>query len=914
MEEEKILLLINIKGCWLDKTREIENYHFNGQTWNIKYTNSSTTYPYKPHRINIYGNPQLISFETISLKGTLNRNVKKVLSFRNFSTGEELYKLFYKNGTTDVVSPSEIVFDKHQKANNIISYYKQVIQELPANEEISFLKEFLVSQFNNITSVDYKSVLTLFLEGILDNRNSSRAYFNNNLSNNHFFIAPFKTNQSQMEAVKMVFKNRISIIEGPPGTGKTQTILNIISNAIINGLNVAVVSKTNSATDNVFEKLEENSFSFFAAPLGKSDNVKAFFEQSHTIPPLKKTPVNESELCALYYGLPHFLELENKKKMLENEIFDIKLQQKHFFLDNNHFDFSAYKPIKKSVSSKSVCDCILKYTEKPNLSVFDRIKIRWKFRHQKNILKLPKEDAVTLLYNFFYQAKINEKKKEILAINKEMTGQNYKEKHDRYVRLSSAYFINKLKDKYPAASHNLYNELSYKRNFESFVNEDYPVILSSTTALTSCIKRGFLFDLLIVDEASQVNMDGAILTMAAAKRILVVGDSKQLPQIDDANFKARNDELLKKFNVDPAYSYYGNNILSSFLSVYKDKIKKITLREHYRCNPNIIGFCNKEFYNDELIIHSEDKSKDYSMKIIKTVEGNNARKNPNGRGLYNQREIDEIKALIDKEPLKDLGIITPYSFQSELLKEAFGDTAVCSTIHTVQGRQMENVIFSSVVNDLNDFVDNENLINVAVSRAKEKFILVTSDKVAQSRTGIIADLVKYISYHTEFGVYEQGTITSIYDILYEECANALAEFRRTHPSKEYDTEALTAHLLDEILQDSKYSSVKYTMHVGLKNIIALKPEDLTEEEYSFYKNPLSHTDFLLYNKMNKRAIMAIEVDGVSFHEQNKQQRERDEKKNAIFKKSGIPLLRLKTNGSEERKKITSLLNDCLNIK
>jgi len=65
-------------------------------------------------------------------------------------------------------------------------------------------------------------------------------------------IFPFGFNLSQKEAVNNAFANPLSIIEGPPGTGKTQTILNIIANAIMRGQSVAVVSSNNSATKNVY--------------------------------------------------------------------------------------------------------------------------------------------------------------------------------------------------------------------------------------------------------------------------------------------------------------------------------------------------------------------------------------------------------------------------------------------------------------------------------------------------------------------------------------------------------------------------------------------------------------------------------------------------------------------------------------
>ena len=59
--------------------------------------------------------------------------------------------------------------------------------------------------------------------------------------------------------------------------------------------------------------------------------------------------------------------------------------------------------------------------------------------------------------------------------------------------------------------------------------------------------------------------------------------------------------------------------------------------------------------------------------------------------------------------------------------------------------------------------------------------------------------------------------------------------------------------------------------------------------------------------MSHKPVLVIEVDGVSFHEQRKEQQERDAKKNNILQKAGIPILRLKTNESGEEEKIRTAL-------
>ena len=70
---------------------------------------------------------------------------------------------------------------------------------------------------------------------------------------------------------------------------------------------------------------------------------------------------------------------------------------------------------------------------------------------------------------------------------------------------------------------------------------------------------------------------------------------------------------------------------------------------------------------------------------------------------------------------------------------------------------------------------------------------------------------------------------------------------------------------------------------------------------------LTHVDFLLFRRMDKSPLLAIEVDGVAFHAAGSLQASRDEKKNRIFERCGMPLLRLRTDGSGEKERIEQAL-------
>ena len=92
------------------------------------------------------------------------------------------------------------------------------------------------------------------------------------------------------------------------------------------------------------------------------------------------------------------------------------------------------------------------------------------------------------------------------------------------------------------------------------------------------------------------------------------------------------------------------------------------------------------------------------------------------------------------------------------------------------------------------------------------------------------------------------------------------------------------------------------------------PHLLNEKEYRYAMNTATHLDFLIYNRISKFPVLAIEVDGFHFHKDGTAQYERDRLKDYILKLYGIPLLRLATNGSGETEKIAAALDSYANCR
>ncbi len=69
---------------------------------------------------------------------------------------------------------------------------------------------------------------------------------------------------------------------------------------------------------------------------------------------------------------------------------------------------------------------------------------------------------------------------------------------------------------------------------------------------------------------------------------------------------------------------------------------------------------------------------------------------------------------------------------------------------------------------------------------------------------------------------------------------------------------------------------------------------------------------MIYNKVNKQPVLAVEVDGYDYHKQGTKQFDRDIVKDTIFEKYNLPLERFKTNGSGEKEKLIQRLNGIMN--
>ncbi|MBD5283902.1 MAG: AAA family ATPase [Bacteroides sp.] len=900
--------IILIKG--VNKTLQIDSINLQGHTYTIKFLNSGKEYSYNSKNVVWIKNPTEvdISEKHIILNGIRVIGIKSLLHF--FNCGLSYYTIVYESKAVRQVKKSEIEIRTSclcGKAVSVFDYLKccSTINTLGAEEQSQYSKGILTSIYDKIDFLDDQTVASPYLHGAVAIERREPDYL----------IFPYGCNASQIRAVKLALSNQISVIQGPPGTGKTQTILNIISNLLLTGKSVLVVSNNNSATQNVMEKLEKNGFGFVAAFLGNRSNREFFVSnQPQLNPDLHKWGMSPAE-----YGIKleessenirnveSLFDIQERLALLRQELAEICIEKTHF-KNENVVRHTIKRPNLKSEQILRFLKKLKRYfdTTKDSRGLWRRIKekingfeIKYRLRFSYDIITDLSigsiSETITSIENLYYTNRINELQNEIDSLEAQLSCLDSKQIMTGLTECSMTIFKAAIAKSMTGGRRQFSSVKDIFDNGESFL-KNYPVVLSTTFSSRLCFNSNTLFDYVIMDEASQISIETGFLALTCAKNAVIVGDKMQLPNVLTDDDRKKLEDINKSLNVPEAYDPTKHSFLSSIPAAIPN-VPETLLREHYRCHPDIINFCNQKFYGGNLLIMTKREDGDKPLLAIKTVPGHHS------RGLYNQREIDTVKIeLLPKlEGKDDIGIIAPYNDQVDAFKSQLPeiDTA---TVHKFQGREKDTIILSVTNDTISEFADNPNLLNVAVSRAKKKFCLVVSGNT-QELKGNIHDLINYIQYQK--GEVIKGELRSIYDYLY-------THISRRKPNiaiSEFESENLTYSLIEKIQRcEPRLSHIKALCHYPMRSLIR-DVSSLSGREKEYAMHPATHIDFLIINRVTKEPLLAIETDGYTYHKPDTDQYQRDRLKDHILGIYGIKLLRLSTVGHSEEDQIVAALLD-----
>jgi len=292
-----------------------------------------------------------------------------------------------------------------------------------------------------------------------------------------------------------------------------------------------------------------------------------------------------------------------------------------------------------------------------------------------------------------------------------------------------------------------------------------PIWITTAQASQSIPLEPELFDIVVIDEASQCTLTNLLPLMYRGKTLAVIGDDKQLPAIPTIQ-ESEELALAKKFEIEEYLSLVGhatNDVYKAAMeSLPRRRADVIMLNEHFRSHPQIIGFSNRHIYLQRLEL-KKDPNWGRRLPIGSGVHPvfvrGTANRGKNGRSWVNVPEAEAVLAQVqqlkqDDMRLLTIGVVTPFAAQKEFLRERLDSLQLASevladTAYGFQGDERDVILFSPVVargmtSSAGRWVESPpNLINVAITRAREALLVVCDFDYCKKQEGLLRKLALY---------------------------------------------------------------------------------------------------------------------------------------------------------------------------
>ena len=462
-------------------------------------------------------------------------------------------------------------------------------------------------------------------------------------------------NQYQKEAVKKaVYSYPLFLIHGPPGTGKTTTLVETIIQHVKQEKKILATADSNTAVDNIIEGL-----------LKYDINVVRIGHPARLRKELLSTSIDyKVQEHKDYEKLYQIVEKINQLKEKQQQYLKPTAQRRRGLTYDEILQFANAGLKVRGIKTKKLKDMA-----------------RW-IEIQKHIKKLQKE----------------------------------KEKLERKIT-------------------------------RDILNNAHVICATNSSAGGEFLKDK-KFDIVFIDEASQSTEPSCLIPMVKANKVILAGDHKQLPPT-----------VLNPQAKDLSFTLF-----ERFIQIYPEA--SYILRIQYRMNDKINQFPSKEFYNGLLISAPEVKDiklsdligKTYDNPVVNDIpivfidtKGEFPEKVKKGsKSKYNPKEAKLVKKIVEtllKSGLKPehIGVITPYKDHEDYLKKLIHEIEV-HTVDGFQGREKEVIIISLVRSNPEEeigFLDDIRRLNVAITRAKRKLIIIGDTKTLGNHT-IYKKLIDYI--------------------------------------------------------------------------------------------------------------------------------------------------------------------------
>lgn len=261
------------------------------------------------------------------------------------------------------------------------------------------------------------------------------------------------------------------------------------------------------------------------------------------------------------------------------------------------------------------------------------------------------------------------------------------------------------------------------------------------------------FDLVILDEASQIDQIAASAALLRARRAVVIGDPRQLRFVsflaDDAVRQA-----VAASDCQPLADRLDLRRVSAF-DLGASAATVVFLDEHFRSLPHLIGFSARRFYDGRLLVATRHPANEGIDAIdVRRVEGTRS-------DGVNPAEVDAALVTVhdlladEERPRQTIGVISPYRAQVDAIRQRVGAEVPIEvlqsgrirvdTVHGFQGAECDVAVVSFGVSDGagrgRPFLEDPHLFNVLVTRARRRLVVLAS--IDDPPPGLLADYLRW---------------------------------------------------------------------------------------------------------------------------------------------------------------------------
>jgi superfamily I DNA and/or RNA helicase len=866
------------------------------------------------------------------------KNLKaKLIYLADFPVGEvealydfgEHYRIVHKDGTR-VLCPAVLIhIDVKRPLTDEMNYFAKVAS-LQDDGRSGSPSNLLRTQYEQLNYINSDSVLNSYLKQMAPTQ----------IKSNLALIYPFSFDLSLKQAIEKVFESKISLIESPPGTGKEEAILNIIVNAVMQNKTVAVLSNSNAGLKSLQERLHEENYSFFTATVG---NDTFFYNQPDYPADLSGWKQTEAERKKLLTEINQYrkealrlLEVQREKAILKRELADLIKEKEYFdhYLETNNLndDVESFGFLNKMSNDSLIsflADNAMQLSRGRTLSFISKVKLIIKYGFSNfDALDEKNFEVMIHLQRRYYDAKIERLKKNIYRLEKKLLTKDFSRKILTASEKSKILFQAELYEHYKERMEirPVFDKDTYDQVFFSFMKE-YPVVFCSPDSLRGSIPQDYLFDYIILDDASQIDLASASLALSCSRNAVVLGDIRQQPLVVNANDRARIEEVLHQYTVSDEFNYNRHSILSSMDKLFRRSIARTVLREHYRCHPQIIEFCNQKYYNGDLIPVSEEDSEVQPLILLNTISAKHVRMIP--KEIYENDQVRAMEAITEdllirgslpQDRIDLIGYETPFRKRSLKSDGKYGGIVEPDIASKYQVKEKDIIIFSAVLDlprQVGDsswsFVDDPRQVNVTVSQAKHQLVLVITDSFQKTQGSSVGDLIRYAEYQTVAENLLCHELIPVFDLVYREYTGSLMLLKsKMKYSARYRAAFLMNGIIEMMLREQQFGSFSYAHGVPLR-ILIRNWDKLTEEERAYAKSPSTCVDFVIYNRYDKLPVLAIEVGGIAYKGKKALHLIRDDMKERILEKYKLDLLWISINEGWEGDILRNKLEEILTV-